>query len=329
MPRNGQISRISVWVLIAIGLALPFVASDYWVFMLASVWTAAVVILGMNFTIQHTGLVSLGQAAVSAVGAYVAVILAMQHGVPLILAVALGGVAAGVVGLVLALAAVRVKGPYFSILTIIFAWSIPEILNLTTGITGGYNGMFATQPTFGPFTANATMYYFAFFVLLLGVWVVGNLERSTIGRALQIIKLSPKVASSCGINAVLMQSLGVTVGNVLAGIGGGLFAYLTGAISPSSFDFTQSAYYLIGSIVGGLASPVGAILGAAVVTVVPQILAGASYYAGVLLGLVLVVSLTFLPQGLVGIRLGRRPRVKTQPAPQTGEVSDDVRAAGG
>lgn len=324
MARNDRLRVVAVGGLIAVALALPFAGSDYLVFLLASVWTAAVVILGMNFMIHTTGLVSLGQAAVSAVGAYLAVILAAQHGVPVVVAVALGGAGAGVVGLVLAVAAVRVKGPYFSILTIIFGWAVPEILNLTTGITGGYNGMFAHQPTLGPLTSNATMYYFAFLVLLLGIWIIGNLGRSTIGRSLLIIKVNPKVASTCGIDPVMMQSLGVTVGNVLAGLGGGMFAFLTGAIAPSSFDFTQSAFYLIGAIVGGVVSPIGAILGAAVVTIVPQLLAGTAYFAGVLLGLILVASLTFLPDGLVGLRLGSAWRRRRMLQSQAMGGSDDA-----
>ncbi len=302
LPRSHTWLRTSAIIaFVVIGLAVPFLISSARLSLLALVWITAIVVLGMTFIISNTGLVSLGQAALTASGAYVLAILMNNLGVPFYGALVGAALAGGVVGLIYALPSVRVRGPYFAIVTIILGGAVPQIVNLASGVTGGDNGVYLTSPSFGPLTASASSYYLAFVLLVISLWFCANLQNSGFGRALRIIKAHPVAATAYGINVLRVQTVGVTVGNVLAGLGGGLLALHVGGVAPGNFTLDTSSYYLIGAVVGGSTSVFGAVVGAGLVEIVLNELAGAGYYANIVLGVVLVATLTFLPNGLVGL----------------------------
>lgn len=288
-------------VLIILGIALPFMGSSTQLTFATTVWITAIVVLGMNFMIANTGLVSLGQAAIAAAGAYGTTLLMVHAGFAFWAGLLGAAVAAGLVGLVLAFPSVRVKGPYFAIITILLGSAIPQLINVGSGFTGGYNGIYVSSPSFGVLTSTASVYYLAFGLMVVVMAFVANLQRSQFGRSLRMIKTHPVAASTYGIRVVSLQIAGVTIGNVLAGLGGGLLALDIGGISPADFTLTQSIYYLIGAVVGGTHSVFGALIGAALVDGVLQVLSGASYYATIVLGAILVVALLVLPNGLIAV----------------------------
>lgn len=282
-------------------LMAPFFVTPSRLTLLTTLGITAIVVLGMIFVIGQTGLVSLGQAALTASGAYALAILVNETDAPWFVAVLVAAFAGGLVGSVVALPSLRVRGPYFAIVTIILGFSVPEVVNLGSEYSGGEFGIYVDQIMFGPLTAVASTYFVVAVLLAASMWFCANLQRSEFGRALRVVRTHPVAATAVGVNAFRLQTLGVTVGNVLAGLGGGLLALQVGGVTPDDFALQASTLYLVAAVVGGTHSVYGAVIGAAIVELVLNALASQSYYANIVLGVILVVSLAVLPDGVTGL----------------------------
>jgi branched-chain amino acid transport system permease protein len=263
----------------------------------------AILALSIYITLA-AGQLSLGQAALAGVGAYVAALLTMNLGWPFPLVLAAGILGAGFVALVLGAVVLRLRGVYLAIATLGFG-AVFGVVLLNIPITGGAEGL---RPI--PSITTTWQIYLALAVLAFGFW---RLDRSTFGRALFALRDDERAAASLGIDPVRTNLVAFVVSGMVAGLAGGLTAHLTFIITPRDFGFASALDILVFAIVGGTTSYAGPILGAALMTVLPEVLRQLQRF-GVdpgpislfVSGAILLAVIIFLPAGLISLVTGRR-----------------------
>ncbi len=260
------------------------------------------------------GQLSLGSAAFAGIGGYTAGVLTMKLGVPYLPALAAGAVLAGLVGLIIGLPVLRLKGVFLAIATLAFG-EVVRIAVLNIDITGGAEGLVGIP--------NITTTWGIYLSLAIAGYAIAKLRRSRIGWCFESIREDETAASAMGINTTYYKTLSFVLGAVLAGFTGGLYAHLNYIITPREFGFTVAVDLLIYNIVGGIRVWYGPVLGAVLLTSLPEILRAIGITAGPIRmavnGLILLLVILFLPNGLVSIfqrRGGRKQNTRMDAAPE-------------
>lgn len=229
------------------------------------IFTGISIIAAFSFYLPFkTGQVSLGQAGFMAIGAYAAGIITKKLGLPFPIGLAFGGLMAGVIGLSVGFPALRIKGIYLLLLTLGFA-QIVQVIALTwdyTGAADGFQGL--------PFQAN-TIYY-VYGIILVLVVLFHRLEQSSLGRTMAAIHSDEDAAELMGVDIIRIKLLAFSLGAALAGLAGGLFAHVATYVDSTTFDILLSIQILMFVIVGGGATLWGPIMGAVVLTLLPEFL---------------------------------------------------------
>lgn len=256
------------------------------------------IFLGINVVLAlslylpaSAGLLSLGQGGFMAIGAYVSAILTAWVGVPFVVALVGAGLAAGLVGLLTGFPALRIRGIYLIILTMGFG-EIVRIFFLNFEPTGGASG-------FGGLAHLTGLGAVTVVVLLLLVFAV-QVRGSRIGRALEAVREDELTAEVMGINLTRVKLSAFGLGAVWAGLGGALYAHHALFIDAGQFGFFRSAEIFLIVLLGGLGSPWGAVVGAAVVTLLPELLRPIQEWRMTFFGSLLVIMMVLRPWGLVG-----------------------------
>ena len=276
--------------------------NGYYVDVIARMVLAAIVGVGLNVLIGLTGQVSFGHVGFYAIGAYVVAILTTRFHLPFSLAVVLATIAAGAMGALLALPALRVRGPYLAMVTIAFGFIVERGASEWSGLTGGQNGiMDIPSPALGG-TAFGGRGIALVSLVLLALLVFGywRLALSTWGRAMRAVKDSETAAESIGFNPVRIKAAAFTLSAACAGLAGGLFAPLLGMVTPSAFSFSQSILFVLAVVIGGAGAVAGPLVGAAIVVLLPEMVSGLAEYSQLLFGALLLLVLWIAPEGVVG-----------------------------
>jgi branched-chain amino acid transport system ATP-binding protein/branched-chain amino acid transport system permease protein len=293
------------WV--AFGLAamgLPLLTGNtYYLYVAASVGLLTVVTAGLNVLVGFTGQISLGHAGFYAIGAYAAALLVRRGGLHPVAAVAVAILLAAVVGAGVAGAALRVTGPYLAMVTIAFGIIVEGILVEWVSMTGGPGGIFNI-----PKLPLRRYYWIILAAAAVSLWLVANLRHSAWGRALLAVRGSEVAAESLGVSAYYARIVAFAVSAAFAGAGGGLFAFLNGYVSPDSFTLQTSILFLLALLFGGEGRVAGPVVGSLILTLLPELLTGMADYRLILYGGLLLLSIYWLPAGVVGAlaRKGRR-----------------------
>ena len=293
-------------------VAAPFFLPDYVLGQLTLISIFAVVGVGLVLLTGLSGQLSFGHGAFMAVGAYAAAIVAAQ-GIPFPLGILAGGALAAVFGAIVGWPVSRLTGIYLAIGTLAFSFIIEEGIVRWEGLTGGNGGKYVKPLAVGRTTFNdeTSLYVTAVATLALSVLLLLNLTRSAAGRAFISIRDSEVAARTMGVNVGAYKTLAFALSAALAGVGGALYAHKIRYLSPEQFGVGLSIELLILLFVGGVRSPRGAILGAAFVVAIPQLIATMKDWlpewiaakAGlqpILFGAALIVVILFEPQGLNG-----------------------------
>ena len=297
---------VGIGALCVLPLAHP---NAYHLDVLTSAGLYALLALGLNIVVGFTGLLHLGYAAFFAIGAYAYGLLNLRLGVPFWVGAVPAIAIAGVFGVVLGIPAIRVRGDYLAIVTLGFG----EIVRITvTNLepwTGGPNGLLGIAhpalwiPGRGvyDFGVSSAPYYYLVLACTLGIAVVCvRIGRSRVGRAWAAIREDELAASCVGIDTFQLKLLAQGLGAAIAGLAGAIFAAKQGTITPDSFDFVLSVMILAMVVLGGLGSVAGAIFGALVLGILPELLRGFEQYRVMLFGVVMIVIMRLRPQGLLG-----------------------------
>lgn len=300
MNRYGVIAALA---LLAVALGLVFVINNYYVFVLATVALIAIVGIGLNVLIGLTGQISFGHVGFYAIGAYTVAVLTTSGGWSFWPAWAAGTALATLVGLLLALPALRVKGPYLAMVTIAFGLIVQHAVIEMEPVTGGQNGIMGVlapvlSPQWSPEQTVAVLAIVAAGVCLLGYAL---LARGAWGAAMRAVRDSETASQAVGLNPLVLKAVAFMVSAGVAGLAGGLFAPLTGFVTPDSFGFMQSILFVLVVVVGGAGRVAGPVIGAAILGLLPELLASMEAYRVLFFGALLLVVLLVAPNGLVGM----------------------------
>jgi branched-chain amino acid transport system permease protein len=301
-------------VLIVAACALPFLISNYRVFQATMVLAYAIALLGLNILTGYNGQISLGHGAFYAIGAYVAAIMMDQMGLPYWATIPAAGAVCLVVGFLFGLPALRVEGVYLALATFALGVALPQLLKYKhlEHWTGGVQGISLIKPD-PPFATlfglklnpDRWLYLFALAVTIVMFVLAWNLLRGRVGRALIAIRDQPIAASTMGINNAMYKSLAFGVSAMFTGVAGALGAIAVAFVAPDSFTIFLSITFVVGMVVGGLASITGAFWGALFIQFIPNIADNISKAAPwAIYGALMIVFMYVMPTGIVGaIRL--------------------------
>jgi branched-chain amino acid transport system ATP-binding protein len=283
-------------VLAAGAVAVCLWAHGYYAYLLGTLATTALVGVGLNVLLGLSGEVSLGQGGFLALGAYGVGILTTKAGLGFWEALPLAVLLVAAISAVLSIPALRVTGPYLAMVTIAFGFIVESVAVEWRDLTGGASGLTGIPAPFG--TGGTALLACGFCTLALVAFY--QFMRSPLGLAMQATASAPAAARSIGIGPLPVRTAAFVLAAAAAGLAGGLQAALTGFIAPSSFPFSLSILFLLVVVVGGAGRTLGPLLGAAVVVLLPEVLAGLAEYRLLVFGAGLLIVLWVAPGGIAG-----------------------------
>ena len=254
---------------------VPLTLGEYYVSILNLILIAVVGALGLNILVGYTGQISIGHGAFMSVGAYTAANLVTHLGAPFWITIPAGGIMAALIGAVVGIPSLRIKGIYLAIATLAAQLIIEWTINHVTWISGGVQASIQVdRPSLFGFTfdTQGRLYFFLLFFAALAIVATLNLVRSRIGRAFVAVRDQDIAAEIIGINIYRYKLLSFAISSFYAGVCGVLYTYYFGIANYEAFQIGVSIDYLAMIIVGGLGSVLGSIFGAVFVTMLPIVL---------------------------------------------------------
>ena len=271
MSRNFMLSLV---VFLALLAAAPLYTSNpYYIHMIGTIMIYAILLFGLDIVVGYTGQVSLGHAGLFGVGSYTAGVMFMKLGAPLWLIIPASVCVTAAFGALLALPALRVTGPYLAMVTLAFGTIIQILINEMTFLTEGPLGIKVPKPDlFGAKLTEHEFYWLVLALMALSLVVVDRILRSQLGRAFEALRGSP-VASDCmGVSVYRYKVYAFVISAGFAGLSGCLYAYSEQYISPNTYNFELTVLFLLAVIMGGRKTRSGAMLGAAIIVILPKLL---------------------------------------------------------
>ena len=311
---NGFIdSRVAWGLLLAAGIAFPWLAgNDYHLTVMSTAYIFAIATLGLNLITGYTGQLNLAHAGFMAAGAYTVGILTVDHGWPFWGGLVMSGVVCAVLGYLIGIVSLRLKGHYFSIFTLCVGYIMFLVIEKWEGLTHGTVGIMGipAPEALGAlsFESPLALYYLVLAFLVVSVWVMRRIVRSLLGRTFVAIRNSDELAEALGINLMRNKVLAFMLSVVYAGVAGGLYAGFVRFIGPDMAGVHHTFDMMIFAMVGGMGTVLGPLLGAIGMPWITQYLQFLQEYRFIVFGPILVALVIFLPHGIVGSFLAWRAR---------------------
>jgi len=310
MSRGKLVKPLSYSALIILLFLVPlFITGPYWLHIL--------ILVGMNIIlasslrlIATSGQLSLGHGGMMAVGAYTSALLVMKLGLSSWAALPAAGVAAGIIALLIGFPFVRLKGIYFAMVTIFMAEMIMLTAEQWRSLTGGSSGIInipRPDPIVIPgllnmdFASKVDFYYLMLVLMLVTLLILYAIERSRIGLTWLSIQQAEPLSESIGVNTARFKVLAFCIGCFFAGIAGAFYSQYISVINPHAFGFFFAIYVVVYMIVGGMKRFAGPILGAFLLTMLPEVASPLRQYQPFVFAGVLMAVIFFLPGGLVSL----------------------------
>lgn len=297
----GLVNR---WVLFALAVAALALGLDneYYFTLLNFIGIHTLLVVGLNLLLGYAGQISLGHAAFFGLGAYASGILTATYGVNPWLALLAGLIISGAAAFLIGIPALKLKGYYLAMATLGFGIIVYIVLNEASHLTGGPSGLSGIPSlSLAGFPLNTARRLYLLIWLTVGLILAlsANLVDSRSGRALRALHDSEAAAASLGVDTARLK-LKIFIWSALyASLAGSLYAHSLNFIAPASFGFMFSIKLVTMVVLGGMASIWGSLLGAGVLTVLPEVLTAFHDFEVIIFGLILMVVMIFLPRGLV------------------------------
>ncbi len=296
---------ILIFLILAFAIVAPLIwTTDYWHHLMVLAAIYAIVALGLNFTLGLTGQLSLAQAAFWGIGAYTSALLTVRHELSFWIGLPAAAAVSALFGILLGFPSFKLSGHYLAMTTIGFGIIVRLVLQNETDLTGGADGIAGIPaPTLLGFDIddNRKFYYFALGFLILLSIVALRVQHSRAGRAFQAIRENEMAASATGVNINRYKLIAFMFSALYAGIAGSLYAHSAGYISPDTFSFDQSVIFLVMLVLGGSGSVYGTLLGAILITFLPEWLRFLKSYYMAVYGAGVLLMMIFLPTGMWGL----------------------------
>ena len=293
---------IGLVVIMAILVILPFVLPNkFYVDLATRMAINAIIVLGLNLLIGFAGQISLGHAGFIGIGAYATAVLPTHFNVHPLLAMALGALAASLLAAIVARPIFKLKGHYLAMATLGLGIIINIALRNEASLTGGPDGM--PVPAMGllgyDITTDIQWYWIVALLLSVSVWASLNLIDSPFGRALRALHGSEVAAQVVGVNIVRYKVSIFVISAMFASLMGSVTAHYIGFVTPNIADFFHSIELVTMVVIGGMASVYGSVVGAVLLTALPQALSSLEGWETVAFGAVLMGCMICRPRGLV------------------------------
>ncbi len=291
--------------------------NPYYIHLLETIMIYAIVLFGLDIVVGYTGQVSLGHAGLFGIGAYTAGVLVFKLGASLWITLPAAIAVTAVFGALLALPALRVSGPYLAMVTLAFGTIIQILINEMSFLTEGPLGIKLEKPSlFGIKLGEREFFWVVALLLVLSLIFVHRVLRSHLGRAFEALRGSP-VASDCmGVSVYRYKVYAFVISAGLAGLAGALYAYSEQYISPNTYNFELTVMFLLAVIMGGRKTRSGAMLGAAIVVLLPKLLDDIEMFRWVAVSMAVAVTIG----AVVGLKRGK-VSLKTAAIPVVGTIA--------
>lgn len=285
-------------IIVVLPLLLP---NSFYLDLVIRMGINAVIVLGLNLLIGFAGQISMGHAGFIGIGAFASAILPTHFGWHPLAALLAGAAAAGLLAAFVARPIFRLQGHYLAMATLGLGIIINIILRNEAKYTGGPDGMPVPAFTLFGMTVDSDRqwYWIVSAILVVSVWASINLMNSPFGRALRALHGSEVAAQVVGVNVIRYKVTIFVMSAVFASIMGSITAHYVGFVSPALADFGHSIELITMVVVGGMASVFGSLVGAVLLTALPQALATFEGWETVAFGVILIVCMIFMPRGLV------------------------------
>jgi branched-chain amino acid transport system permease protein len=286
--------RHLLWLL---PLVLPFLLDGYLLRLTIVTTFGIIVATTLNIIYGYVGLASLGHAAFYGIGAYTSAILVAERGVPVVGSIVIATVVVGIISLLVGIPLLRTSGLYFSIVTLAFNVVVYQIMANWNDVTQGTLG-YRNIPTFA--NTGGEIFIMIYLFLLAILIFKRELLRSYVGKALLAIREDEELATELGVNVFAYKTGAFVVSSMLAGTAGAMFAHYNGFLAPNYFTIFESFNYFVLVTVGGAGTILGPVVGGALLTLLPEALRIAPEIRLLAYGLMLIVIIIVMPDGIVG-----------------------------
>lgn len=295
-----------LWIVLLLVIVLPFIMpNDYYLNILVRFGIFALFAVSLNLIIGYIGEISFGHAAFFGLGAYFSTLIRQELDISFWISVLISLVLVAFIGMVVGLLSLRLQGVHFAIITLAFAEVFRLIILNLTDITRGAMGVSVKSPTL-PFTEivltdSYIYYYLVFAILIVVLFLKNHMLKTPFGKGIIAIREGNTLASSIGINVTKYKVITFTISAVIAAMAGILYAPFVGIITPDllSVHYTTDALLMV--VVGGMGVLYGPLIGAFVFTVIPELLWMAPPVQLMVFGLILLLSILFMPKGIASI----------------------------
>ena len=312
-------------------VVVPQVFPAFRVNQFSHVLTLAIAVLGLNLLTGYSGQISVGHGAFFGVGAYTTAILVADHGWPHLASTFAAGAIAFLVGIVIGLPALRVRGVYLALVTLALAVLFPLVVKRFDSVTGGSQGKRVPDFEAPDWTglADDQWIYYVLLAFAAGSWLlVRNLVRSRVGRGLIAIRDNEIAAETLGVDLARYKVLAFGLSAMLAGIGGSLYVYIFAFVDARSFDLQLSLELLVAVVVGGVATIFGPAIGAFLLVFLPEWTQDYNaQLSPAIFGLLLIALIMVMPGGIIGglraLRAWLVGRIRARDAGTSPAASDD------
>ncbi len=305
--------KILGWIVALIILLLaPLFLGKYTIFLLSLLAVYALVSLGLNLLMGYTGQIAAGHAGFLALGAYFTAIIGENlQWLPCPVILLLAGLFTGIIGFLLGIPILRLKGFYIAMATLAFGVVVSEVILQWSSLTGGDDGFSVPTAQIAGFAFDSDfkLYYLIIPVTLVMTILAKNLVDGYIGRAFIALRESEIAAQTIGIDLARYKTIAFAISAFYTGVAGGLFAYLITFLSPDAFTIELSMDFIAMIVIGGMGSILGSVIGAVILTGMQQVLAGLLDLQILIFGISLIVFMLFMPRGISGMINDLRERI--------------------
>lgn len=286
--------------------AFPYLFSSYVLQVAVYVGIYIMLAASLNLLIGYTGIFSMGHVAFYCVGAYTSALLATKLHMPFVVCFIAGGVAAGVIGAFVGIAALRLNDVFLAFTTMGLGEVIRIIIQNSQFTNGALGVTGIPMPQFfGKVMSREMFYYMVLIIVFLVIYFIYRLVHSNTGRTWMTIRDDASAAASLGINVFGYKMLAMVISCCIAGLAGSLYATFVQYINASNFTITVSTNIIAMVAIGGMGTISGPILGAVLLQIIPEAIRFLSNYRQLMFGVALVISIMFAPKGLVGLNWKR------------------------
>ena len=297
---------IIVSVLVMITLMFPVFCRDpYYKHVLNVAFLYAISIYGFNIISGLTGQYNFAHAGFVGIGAYASAILTTTYGFPVILSMITAIAVTGFWGVLIGFPALRTRGVYFALTTLGFGMILFIFFENMIGLTGGPMGLTGIPSlkisSIGlDFSGKTSFYYLSLVVLAIAIYINCELFHSRLGRSMMAVRENEDLAVSVGISIVKTKIIAFGIATMLMGLSGSLYAHYFRFISPVSFSIEETFRCLTMLVVGGVGTLLGPLVGSIIFTILPEVLRELAEFQWIIYGVVLMLCIAFMPEGLVG-----------------------------